>query len=112
MDARRWSRRMLWIGTAALVLGLLDPLEGSLVILAGAGVSTVAAHLGHLSARRWLDWGVALATLGVAMLWALSEAGGIGGNSGHTNWWALLLIPYPIGWLLSLSGSIRALREG
>ena len=40
MNARRWSRPLLRLGTAALVLGAIDPLEGSLVIVAGAGVAT------------------------------------------------------------------------
>ena len=111
MIARRWSHRMLGIGTAALVLGALDPLEGSVVIAAGAVVAMVAAHLGHLRARHRLDWGVALALLGVAALWGLSAAGGIGGSTGRSHWWALLLVPYPIGWLLSLSAAVRSLRE-
>ena len=111
MDARLWSHRMLGVGTAALVLGALDPLEGSLVVVAGAGVAMAAAHLAHLRARRWLDWGVALEVLGVAALWALSAAGGIGGSTGRSSWWALLLLPYPVGWLLSLSGAVRSLRE-
>jgi hypothetical protein len=111
MNVRRWSRPLLWIGTAALVLGAVDPLEGSLVIVAGAGVSVVAAHLGHLRGRQLLDWGVALAALGVAALWAMSAAGGVGPSTGRSYWWMLLLLPYPVGWLLSLSGTIRSLRE-
>jgi hypothetical protein len=111
VNARRWSHRLLGIGTAALVLGAIDPLEGSLVLVAGAGVAMVAAHLAHLRARRWLDWGVALEVLGVAALWALSAAGGVGGSTGRSYWWALLLLPYPVGWLLSLSGAVRSLRE-
>lgn len=111
MDTHRWSRALLWIGAAALVVGALDPLEGSVVIAVAAGVVMVAAHLGHLHARRWVDWGGALAMLGVAVLWAMSAAGGIGPSTGRSYWWLLLLAPYPVGWLLSLSGAIRGLRE-
>ena len=111
MDARRWSRPLLWIGAAALALGAVDPLEGSLAIVAGAGVSVVAAHLGHLRTRQRLDWGVALAALGVAVLWAMSAVGGVGPSTGRSYWWLLLIVPYPIGWLLSLSGTIRSLRD-
>jgi len=56
MDAGRWSHWMLWAGTAALVLGAVDPLEGSLVVVAGAGAVMIAAHLGHLRARHRLDF--------------------------------------------------------
>ena len=111
MDAGRWSHRMLWVGTAALVLGAVDPLEGSLVVVAGAGAAMVAAHLGHLRARRRLDWGAGLATVGVAALWGMSAVGGIGPSTGRSYWWLLLMLPYPVGWLLSLSGAVRSLRE-
>jgi hypothetical protein len=102
---------VLWIGTAALVVGALDPLEGSLIIVAGAATVTIAAHLRHLPERRRLDWGVALAALGVAVLWAMSAVGGIGPSVGRSYWWGLLLLPYPAGWLLSLTGAVQALRE-
>ena len=111
MDARRWSRGLLWTGTAALVVGAIDPLEGSLVIVAAAGLVMVAAQLGHLEARRRVAWGGVLATLGVAALWAMSAAGGIGPSTGRSYWWTLLFLPYPIGWILSLTGAIRGLRE-
>lgn len=111
MHARRWPRALLWAGTGALVVGAIDPLEGSLVLVAGAGAATLAAHLAHLRARRRLDWGLALAALGVAVLWAMSAVGGVGSSTGRTYWWLLLLAPYPAGWLLSLSGAVRALRE-
>ena len=111
MDTRRSSRALLWVGATALVLGAIDPLEGSIVIVIACAVVTVAAYLGHLHARRWAAWGVALATLGVAALWATSAAGGIGGSTGRSYWWALLMLPYPVGWILSLSGAIRGLRE-
>lgn len=111
MDARRWSRPILWLGTAAVVLGAFDPLEGSLVIVAGTVALIVAAHLGHLRARLLLDWGGALTALGVAVLWTMSARGGLGPTTGQSYWWALLLVPYPVGWLLSLSGAIRSIRE-
>jgi hypothetical protein len=92
------------------VLGAVDPLEGSLVIVAGAGASVVAAHLGQLDIRRRLDRAVALTALGVAALWVMSAAGGVGPSTGRSYWWLLLLVPYPVGWLLSLAGTIRSLR--
>ena len=111
MDSRRWSRGLLWAGATALVLGAIDPLEGSLVIVAAAGAVMIAAQLGHLHARPCVVWGGALVTLGVATLWAMSAAGGIGPSTGRSYWWALLLVPYPVGWILSLFGAIRGLRE-
>jgi hypothetical protein len=111
MNARRWSRGLLWAGAAALVLAAIDPLEGSLVVVIAAAVVLVAAQVGHLHARRWVAWGGALALLGVASLWAMSAAGGVGPSTGRSYWWMLLMLPYPVGWILSLTGAIRGLRE-
>ena len=109
MDVKGWPRRLLFVGLAALILGTADPLEGSLIILAAAALLAGAAFAGHLAARRQLAWALALVALGVGTLWGLSAVGGFGGQSGRSNWWALLLLPYPIGWLLALSGALRGL---
>lgn len=112
MDAGRWSRRMLWLGTVVMLLGALDPLEGAPIIVAGAGALILAGHLGRFPARHRLDLGGALTALGVAVLWMMSAVGGLGPSTGRSYWWALLLVPYPLGWLLSLSGAIRSIRNG
>lgn len=74
----RPARILLGIGLAAMMLGAIDPLEGSVVILAGILFATVAAHLLHLSHRMALSAGLALAASGVAALWVLSAMGGAG----------------------------------
>ena len=109
MDVKGWPRRLLLVGLAALILGTADPLEGSLVILAAAALLAGAAFAGHLAARRQLAWALALVALGVGTLWGLSAIGGFGGQTGRSNWWALLLLPYPVGWLLALRGALRGL---
>lgn len=112
MDVKGWPRRLLFVGLAALILGTLDPLEGSLVILAAVALLALAGFAGHLAARRQLAWALALVALGIGTLWGLSAIGGFGGQTGRSNWWALLLLPYPIGWLLALTGALRSLRIG
>ena len=112
MDVNGWPRRLLFVGLAALIIGTLDPLEGSLIILGAAALLAGAAFAGHLAARRQLAWALGLVGLGVGTLWALSAVGGFGGRTGRSNWWALLLLPYPIGWLLALSGALRSLGIG
>lgn len=112
MDANRWPRRLLYVGLAALILGTLDPLEGSLLILGATALLALAGHTGHFTARRQLAWALALVALGVGTLWGLSAWGGFGGGTGRSNWWALLLLPYPVGWLLALSGAVRSLGIG
>jgi hypothetical protein len=45
-----------------------------------------------------------LIAIGVAALWGLSRAGGIGASSGVSPWWAVLMLPYPIGWSMGVWG--------
>ena len=41
----------------------------------------------------------------------MSALGGLGGESGRTIWWGLVLLPYPVGWVMGVIGAIRRLRE-
>ena len=58
--------------------------------------------------RDWL-WVFGLIAVGVAVLFGLSSIGGIGGNSGHSMWWGVLILPYPVGWIMALLSAIFAL---
>lgn len=110
--ASRWSRILVIVGLVAMVIGALDPLEGSLVILPGTGLVALGARLGNSQHRILLYWSFVLVAVGVGALWWLSALGGFGGNSGRSNWWWLVLLPYPVGWVMGLVGAIRRLREG
>lgn len=110
-ETGRWSRILVIVGLVAMVIGALDPLEGSLVILPGTGLVALGARLGNSRHRILLYWSFVLVAVGVGALWGLSALGGFGGISGRTNWWALVLLPYPVGWIMGLAGAIRRLRE-
>ncbi|MBI4470041.1 MAG: hypothetical protein HY650_12045 [Acidobacteria bacterium] len=110
--ASRWSRILAIVGLVAMVIGALDPLEGSLVILPGTGLVALGAALGKSRHRILLYWSFILVAAGVGALWWMSALGGLGGNTGHSYWWALVLVPYPVGWIMGLVGAIRTLREG
>ena len=107
----RWPRILTIVGLIAMAIGAFDPLEGSLVILPGTGLVALGARLGNSRHRILLYWSFVLVAVGVATLWGLSALGGFGGNSGRSNWWALALLPYPVGWIMGLVGAIRRLRE-
>jgi hypothetical protein len=107
----RWSRALVILGLVAIALGTLDPLEGSVVILAGITLVALGAFLGHSPLRRRLYLALVLAIVGVATLFGMSAIGGIGGSSGRSLWWALTLLPYPIGWALAIAGAIQLLRR-
>ena len=93
------------VGLVLLLVGTLDPLEGSGLIVAGTAVAALGA---------WRHRGRRLAlqvTVGVAALVGLSAVGGLGEGTGRSWAWALLLVPYPVGWALGLAGMILALRR-
>jgi len=118
MNAKaRWARISFYVGAIALFVGALDPLEGSFVILAGAGLLVASEFLRGPEQRRpgyWLTVSVLVAT-GVGAMLALSSVGGIGGNTGRSMWWGLLILPYPAGWLLGagrlIAQGVQALRR-
>ncbi len=94
-----------------MLIGAVDPLEGSLVILLGTSMVALGAVLGKSQHRRLLSWSLVLVTVGVGAMWGLSAFGGIGGESGHSILWGLVVLTYPVGWILGLIGAVRRLRE-
>lgn len=88
----------------AFVAGILDPMEGSLVILAGTLLTLAALWFGHAEHTMtvYWTWVAVLMLVGVGALWGFSALGGVGGNSGRSGWWALTMLPYPIAWLAGI----------
>jgi purine-cytosine permease-like protein len=114
MKARTlWSRILVIVGAIAMLLGAIDPLEGSLIILVGSGLVTLGTLLGR-SRRRillyWV-WVLILIAVGVGLMWVLSAFGGLGGSTGRSLWWALVLLPYPLGWIMGITSLILRLIE-
>ena len=107
---RKWSRRLVMAGLVLMVAGVLDPLEGSVVILSGTALSALGAFLSGSRYRLPLS-ALAMTAVGVGALLGVSAIGGVGGNSGRSVWWLLLCLPYPVGWILGLVGATRKLRE-
>jgi hypothetical protein len=108
-----WSRILIIVGSVAMLLGTFDPMEGSLLILPGSGLIALSMFLGKRERGRfhyWL-WVFILIAAGVAALFGLSAIGGIGGRSGHSMWWGMLILPYPIGWLMALAGGVIGLMR-
>jgi len=104
----RSARILFPIGVIAMIVGMLDPLEGSVVILAGSGLVTLATWLGQLEkpVAIYRTWLFGMIAFGVIAMFVISSMGGIGGKTGRSMWWGLVLLPYPVGWLLSLANLI------
>lgn len=107
----RWSRPLVIAGLAGMILGAVDPLEGSIVIAIGSVLVALGTprRASRVGGRVWLA-GLMIVG-GVAALWILSDHGGVGGSTGRSMWWLLVAAPYPVGWILGLIGAVQRLRE-
>ena len=104
----RSARILIPIGVIAMIVGALDPLEGSAVILAGSGLVTLGTWLSHREKALaiYRTWLFGMIAFGVLAMFVMSAMGGIGGKTGRSLWWALVLLPYPVGWLLNMANLI------
>lgn len=98
-------------GTVGLLLGVIDPLEGSIIIVLGGGLLALGAVLGRTPQRTLLVTAFILLVVGVGALFGLSALGGIGGNTGRSMAWLALCVPYPVGWLMALVGAYQGFRR-
>ena len=111
MTRQQWLHTSAWVGVAGLVVSMIDPMEGAFIALPFGAVLASSAFFSASRYRVALLWSFGSMAVGVAVLLGLTAIGGIGGNSGHSPWWGLLLIPYPAGWLASLVCGVLLLRE-
>jgi hypothetical protein len=110
-----WSRVLMIIGTVALLIGALDPLEGAFVILPASAVIALSALLAGSRYRRLACWAFGSTAIGIGALFIISALEGVGGgpagDSGRSMWWLLTCLPYPVGWILCLYAGARMLIE-
>ncbi len=107
MNTRELSSRVLIVvGGIAMLVGAIDPMEGSIVILPGSGLVALGTYLGQGERRliAYRVWVFILIAAGVGALWGLSMVGGFGGSSGRSNVWGVLILPYLIGWSMGIWG--------
>ena len=100
------ARALVVLGNVGMIIGALDPMEGSAVILPGSGLVVLGAWLGHAERRliAYRAWVFILVAIGVGSMFGLSNAGGIGGHSGRSMWWGMLILPYLVGWSMGVWG--------
>ena len=63
------------IGLAGMLLGAVDPLEGSLLVLPATALVALGAGVGRTRQRRLLYVALGLVAFGVGALWVLSALG-------------------------------------
>lgn len=110
-----WLQLAHYASVVALVIGVLDPLEGSLIIVAGSIVLAIIVHLKHDFQRKLFLAAAIMIVIGVFFLFYFSSLGGFGGSSALSWWWMALIVPYPVGWLMIITlliwRSIRMRRK-
>ncbi len=105
------SRALVVAGLVLMLVGALDPLEGSVVILLGSAMAAAGAFFQKSRRYRLQVAAFVMIAVGVAALFGLSALGGVGGNSGLSMWWLAICVPYPVGWVMGLVAAVAGLRE-
>lgn len=103
------------IGILAILVGAIDPLEGSVVIVGGSVLLCVSVYGRNDALRKFFLLSTILIVIGIAIMFYLSSLGGFGGTSELSWAWGLFILPYPIGWLLAvvllIIQAIRAIKK-
>ena len=106
-----WIRILYIIGVVSFIVGAIDPLEGSVLIVAGSFLIALTTFMAK--DRHWKLFMIlfVLIAIGVFFLFYLSSFGGFG-EGALSWWWGLLVLSYPIGWLIAIILLIkRAFRK-
>jgi hypothetical protein len=109
--SRGWRQALVLVGAVAFLVGLVDPLEGFVLILAGGGIVTYESFRSGSRWRKVLGYGFALVVAGSIAMLGLTALGGVGGSTSYSVWWALIALPYPIGGLVLLVGGVLEIVE-
>lgn len=97
-----WMSLIYIIGIIAIIIGVLDPLEGSVVIVVGSALIALSTYLTHDQHRKIFLASLIMIVFGVSYMFYTSTLGGFGGPDNLSFWWALPIIPYPLGWLMTI----------
>ena len=102
MDVTKKYQIAFITGIVFFLLGTIDPMEGSILVALGAGTMAWVSYIAKEPHFKYYRLAAVLIAIGVATLWILSAYGGFGGDTGRSDSWGLLVLPYPAGWLIVL----------
>lgn len=101
-EKTNWIRVLYIAGIVGLIIGAIDPLEGSVVITAGSALLALSTYLSRDRHWKYFLLSLILILIGVFFMFYFSSLGGFGGKSTLSWWWGILILPYPIGWLIAI----------
>ena len=107
----KWTRVIYIVGVVALIIGAIDPLEGSVLIIAGSALLALSTYVTSDRHSKIFTISLIMIVIGVSFLFYFSSIGGFGGTSTLSWWWGLLILPFPIGWITIIVVLIRRAIE-
>ena len=107
-----WSKILVITGFVFFLIGTIDPLEGSPVIIFGSLLIAIGAYLYKSKYQLLLNLSFLFLVIGVGILFWLSSLGGVGEGSNLSIYWLYACLPMPIGWLTCLVVTILKFKEG
>ncbi len=99
----KWLQAINILGIIALIIGAVDPLEGSIAIVFGSALIALSRSLERSDYYKLFIISFIAIAIGVSFMFYFSSLGGFGGDSNLSSWWGLLILPYPLGWLFVIS---------
>lgn len=96
----KWTSMIFIIGIIALIIGAFDPLEGSIIIAAGSILITLSTFYTHDRHHKLFLTSAIMIIFGVCCMFYISYLGGY--DPKREWWWNVLILPYPVGWLISV----------
>ena len=99
VEKAKWTRVIYIVGVVALIIGAIDPLEGSVLIIVGSALLALSAYLNNDRHSKIFTTSLIMIVIGVFFMFYFSSIGGFGGTSTLSWWWGLLILPFPIGWI-------------
>ena len=111
VEKAKWTRVIYIVGVVALIIGAIDPLEGSLLIMVGSALLALSAYVNNDRHSKIFTIALIMIVIGVFFMFYFSSIGGFGGTSTLSWWWGVLLLPFPIGWITTIVVLIRRAIE-
>jgi hypothetical protein len=96
----KWIRYVFIAGVIATIAGAIDPMEGSVVIAMGSILLTISAYFKNDRYFKIFLIAAIFIIIGVSSVWYVSSFGGF--DPKREWWWTLVILPYPIGWLINI----------